>query len=170
MAPMGVGCLRSGKMSSPCGIRAVSKPTDHERDDMKTPATVSPTPDKPDLHDAERALMAEEQVRGRLDEIVQFARTEAQAKELHEVERALYKRLLGLGHALMALFLAEKGTGKVEAGYVTTPEGVELPYHSTRTLKSYLSIFGMVSIPRAYYWGQGADTGWCPLDAELNLP
>jgi len=52
----------------------------------------------------------------------------------------------------------------------TTPEGVDLPYHSTKTRKNYLSIFGKVPIRRAYYWGQGADTGWCPLGAELNLP
>lgn len=137
---------------------------------MKTPAKVAPTPDNPDLHDAERALLAERQVRDRLDEIVRFVRTDAQADEMHEVERAVFSRLLGLGQALMGLFLAEKGTGKVEAGYVTTPMGVDLPYHSIKTRKNYLSIFGTVPIRRAYYWGQGADTGWCPLDAELNLP
>lgn len=121
------------------------------------------------LHLCERTLLAEAAPREQFEAILAFARTVAQGLELHEVERGLFQRLLELGRALLVETVAEKGTGREQAGSaIRTDDGAKVPYHSTKT-RSYLSIFGEVSIPRAYYWQAGA-RGVCPLDGEWNLP
>ena len=138
---------------------------------MKTAGKVAATSESCNLHDTERAFLAEGKVRDKLEAMLGFVRGDAQEQELHEVERELFGRLLSLGRSLLELALVEKGTGKETSGtVVTTPAGERLPYHSIKTRKTYLSIFGAVSIRRAYYWRAGAQDGWYPLDAELNLP
>lgn len=137
---------------------------------MKAETKVSRTPDSSELREAEQALLAEGAARASLETLLGFVRSDAQALELHMVERELFRGVLTLGRRLLALFLAEKGTGKVPEGRATAPWGEELPYHSVKTKKDYLSIFGEVPVRRAYYWEAGAAKGWCPLDAELNLP
>lgn len=135
---------------------------------MTTRATVAQGTDRPELHEAERLVALEGESKGRLEAILEFLRTGAQERELHEVERELLTRLLMLGRTLVQVFVAKKGTGKVPEGRVTRPSGEELPYHSIKA-RGYASIFGEVEIPRAYYWSPG-EKGWFPLDAELNLP
>ena len=138
---------------------------------MKTASKVPNTAEARNLHDTERALLAEESVREKLETMLGFVRSEAQGLELHEVERELFTRLLVLGRSLLELSLAEKGTGKKAVGEdIETPTGEKLPYHSTKTRDSYLSIFGRVGIRRAYYWCPGVKEGYYPLDADLNLP
>jgi len=66
---------------------------------------------------------------------------------------------------LVRYFLAEKGTGRDSR--IQDSQGVELPYHSTRSCR-YYSIFGLLDVSRAYFWRDGE--GVAPLDAELNLP
>jgi hypothetical protein len=121
------------------------------------------------LDSAERLAATEADARNDLEEILAFARTTAQASELHEVERAVFARMLSLGRLVLKAFLAKKGTGRLpEGGRATAPTGESLPFHSIKS-REYLSIFGEIEIPRAYYWGP-AEEGRFPLDAALNLP
>lgn len=104
----------------------------------------------------------------RFNELKQYIYGEAQSQQLHGVERGIFKRLLALGLVLLRAFLAKRGDGRGDAP-VRTREGQELPYQGTRTVP-YFSIFGKLTIKRAYYWVKGVQEGICPLDALLNLP
>jgi hypothetical protein len=92
---------------------------------------------------------------------------------LHQVEEALFRDLLALGHSLLQAFLALAGDGDV--GPTLTLPG-DSPSEPTRTLprldqpraRPYLSIFGDVSIERVCY-GDGPVEA-APLDAQLHLP
>lgn len=87
-------------------------------------------------------------------------------EQLHNVENHLFKSLLQLGKILMNDFIKQRGTGKTKS--LVTTSGEEIPFHSVKDRK-YLSIFGDLNIPRAYFWKSGMP-GTFPLDAELNLP
>ena len=141
---------------------------------MKTQASVAPAPDSAHKTptQSQRILAAEEQAGECFDELLSLVQDSAlrENRELHEVERGVFEQLLRLGKTLVELFVAEKGPGRVGEGEAISPAGVALPYHSLKVRTSYLSIFGSIAIPRAYYWKPGAEKGWCPLDAELNLP
>lgn len=142
----------------------------HERDDMKSADKVATGHELRNLEDVERTLLAEGAARDKLELLLEFARSGAPDRDLHEVERELFAGVLNLGLLLLNVVLAEKGTGKMPAGETTRARtGEELPYHSIKTV-SYLSVFGEASIRRAYYWRKGATEGCCPLDGELNLP
>ena len=85
---------------------------------------------------------------------------ELQDKELHEVEETLFRSLLELGLSFLNAYIDEKGTGKsLEAN---------LPYHKLETW-NYISIFGDMEIPNAYFWKKGYK-GESPIKKELNLP
>jgi hypothetical protein len=137
---------------------------------MTTTSKVATVIEKCNLHDAERAAIAEGAVREKLEAMLSFACGDAQELELHEIERTLFAQVLSLGRSLLEVSLATRGTGRVAGGVIEAPTGEELPYHSTRTLKKYEAIFGTIEIQRAYYWRAGAEAGYYPLDAELNLP
>lgn len=135
---------------------------------MKLNPSIAPGRRDGELQAAERALVAQQDANGIFKELLSFARSGGGGADLHEVERELFVQLLGLGHALLKLVVAKRGTGKVPGGVATTPDGNSLPYHAIKS-RSYLSVFGEIDIPRAYYWTKG-EPGWFPLDAELNLP
>lgn len=99
--------------------------------------------------------------------IVAFVRGSAQAMEIGEVERWLLPMVMEVGRAALAEFVAMKGTGYV-GKEVVDAQNNRCPYirDSDRT---YRSVFGAISIRRAYYHADGFP-GIFPLDAELNLP
>jgi hypothetical protein len=101
-----------------------------------------------------------------IQNLLQFLSTEAKNLELHKVEDQLHKHLLNIGKDLINQFLKEKGTGKKD--FVQTCSGENIPFHSIKP-KNYVSIFGSITISRAYFWKAGYK-GFFPLDAELNLP
>jgi len=136
---------------------------------MKTTKRVAKGTDSQKVDEVERGAVQEAETRDAFEALLRFVRTDAQGLQLHEVERGVFFRLLQLGLTLLRVFLAHKGTGEVVGGRTTTPDGVELPYHGTKPW-TYLSSFGTLTIGRAYYWKEGAEVGWLPLDAELNLP
>lgn len=72
-----------------------------------------------------------------------------------------------LGKSLLEVFVAKQGTGGVGKIFKDA-NGEERDLYSHRT-RLYLSIFGKVTITRAYYWRDKAG-GVYPLDAKLNLP
>ncbi len=110
------------------------------------------------------------------DEIVQDIRTEFESmlqyvqeskeKTADEVERSLFKQLLGLGAQLMLLFFLIRAREYTRTVW-TTKEGMTLPYHGENT-RGYYSIFGKLPLSRPYYYKKGV--GKCsPLDEALSL-
>ena len=94
------------------------------------------------------------------DQISRSLVGELQDKELHEVEEVLFQSLLDLGLSFLNAYIEKKGTGKnLET---------DLPYHKLETWK-YISIFGDMEIPNAYFWEKGYK-GVSPIKEELNLP
>jgi hypothetical protein len=104
---------------------------------------------------------------GEFNRIIEFVTTEALTWELHNVEGELFRRLLKMGRVFLMLFLRSVGTGYV-GRTVTRQDGSVLSYRRT-SFRKYLSIFGEVVIPRAYYLKDG-EAGVFPLEARLNLP
>ena len=110
------------------------------------------------------------------DEIVQDIRTEFESmlqnvqdskeKTADEMERSLFKQLLGLGARLMLLFFILRARDHTRTEWMTK-ESVTLPYHGENR-RSYYSIFGKLSLSRPYYYKKGV--GACsPLDEALSL-
>jgi len=107
------------------------------------------------------------QAQGELNKVIDFVTREALSLELHCVERELFRILLRLGRILLELFLRSVGTGHV--GLTATMENGSVLRYRRGSPRKYLSIFGEVTIVRAYYLKDGAK-GVFPLDAQLNLP
>jgi hypothetical protein len=101
------------------------------------------------------------------NKVLEFVTTEAHVQELHSVEGEIFRMLLRLGRILLELFLCSVGTGRL-GRTVTTEDGSVLVYRRESS-RRYLSIFGEVTILRAYYLKDGRK-GVFPLDAQLNLP
>lgn len=101
-----------------------------------------------------------------LQKLLNFFSNHANTCQLHVVEDQMHKLLLLFGKDLLNQFLVEKGTGKKE--FIKTLENEIIPFHSIKS-RNYLSIFGDITIKRAYFWKPGIK-GIFPLDAELNLP
>ncbi len=114
----------------------------------------------------------EEEIVARLDaqfnDLKGYVFGQAQSEQLHGVERGIFRRLLQLGLLLLGAFLEKRGDGRM-GDQIRTVDGRELKYHGSRTAE-YFSIFGKLTIRRAYYWAVGPGEGVCPLDALLNLP
>jgi hypothetical protein len=92
---------------------------------------------------------------------------EARSQTAYTVELTLFRRLLGLGAALLRLFFVTRAAVR-PAEPVTAPDGTRLTYHDQRPM-TYYSVFGKVCFERHYFTAPG-QTGLCPLDAELSLP
>lgn len=98
--------------------------------------------------------------------IQEFVQGKAMDLELYDLEKGLFRLVMALGRTWMGEVIARHGSGKVE--FVLDALGRKLPYHNDKKT-GYLSIFGLLEIPRAYYWRKDHE-GVCPLDAKLNLP
>jgi len=102
-----------------------------------------------------------------VNEIFGFVRCEALGMEIGEVERRLLSLVMAVGKAALEEFVSEKGTGYA-GKEIMDGQGNRCPYVRVRSC-AYRSIFGTISIPRAYYHTAGSP-GTFPLDGELNLP
>ncbi|MGB6066821.1 MAG: hypothetical protein WBG50_18605 [Desulfomonilaceae bacterium] len=102
-----------------------------------------------------------------VNEILTFVREAAGEMEIGEVERHLLSLVMGVGRAALEEFVAMKGTGYA-GKEINDAQGTRCPYVRDRDC-TYRSIFGAISIPRAYYHAAGAP-GVFPLDGELNMP
>lgn len=100
--------------------------------------------------------------------ILGYLESEAQRKQLHEVEKEIFTQMLHLGRTLLEVFLKIKGDGNVGKTH-TDSLGIVRNLHSSKREKVYHSIFGKVVIKRANYWSKNVHS-LCPLDAMLNLP
>jgi hypothetical protein len=92
---------------------------------------------------------------------------QAQTVTMDQMERSLFRQILHLGYQLLRLFVMVRAEGESHAPLVKRDKTV-LPYHSQKG-RAYFSIFGKLSIERAYFYAWGG-SGHCPLDEALSLP
>ena len=107
------------------------------------------------------------EAREQFNAILDYVLAAAIGYEIHEVEISIHRMVLALGKLLLELFVLSMGTGKT---------GMTLADHNGRTYRylrdsprNYMSLFGEIVIPRAYYYREGQE-GLFPLDPILNLP
>jgi hypothetical protein len=98
--------------------------------------------------------------------MLEYLAKNTHARPIHEVESELFAMVLATGRAALAAFVEQIGMGDVGDRHVDD-EGQARKRHAIRPL-TYRSIFGRVTIRRAYYHGDGE--GLCPLDGMLSLP
>ena len=103
-----------------------------------------------------------------IGDMTNFVTDDALKMELHDVEEALFRKLLALGKNLLREVILQHGNGSV-GKKLQLHDGIELKDKGERPTP-YLSIFGEISILRSYYWSKGCDKGVHPLDSTLNLP
>jgi hypothetical protein len=99
--------------------------------------------------------------------------TADQHQPIHQVEEAIFRRLLVVGRWMLQAFLDMAGTGDVGptvnvAGDSPTDPGQELPRLEQARTRPYLSIFGEIDIERICYGHDRVEAA--PLDAQLHLP
>lgn len=92
---------------------------------------------------------------------------QAQTATMDQMERSLFRQVLHLGYQLLRLFVMKRVEGESHAPLVKRNKTV-LPYHSQKG-RDYYSIFGKLTIERAYFYAWGG-SGRCPLDEALSLP
>ena len=106
-------------------------------------------------------------LRKSFEQIVQFAMCASADTQIHEAEETMLKKMMQMGKEVFKIFLETRGTGSVGAVH-EDGKGKERDLHSYRE-RQYFSIFGKVSITRAYYWRLNAG-GIYPLDSRMNSP
>lgn len=92
---------------------------------------------------------------------------QAQTATMDQMERSLFRYVLHLGYQLLRLFVMVRVESESHAPLVKRDKTV-LPYHSQKG-RDYFSIFGKLTIERAYFYAWGG-SGQCPLDEALSLP
>jgi hypothetical protein len=106
-----------------------------------------------------------------LHELLAFIQDAAeQGQPAHEVERGLWRRLLGLGHQALGLFFDRQGDGDL-GPTLPLPDGRTAQRLEQRHPKDYRSVFGAFRLQRAVYGSrEGQKIDLVPLDARLQLP
>ena len=102
------------------------------------------------------------------ERLFEFVHKHAENYEAHEMEEAVFKKLLPIGLAAMKVYFAEKGTGE-QGEAIVREDGTILPKESGLRKKNYISLFGVIPVPRTCYRKLG-EAGVFPLDQEANLP
>jgi hypothetical protein len=94
----------------------------------------------------------------------------AQGAPVHDVERAIWQRILALGRAALGHFFDLLGTGDL-GDQVTLPDGRTCARLPERHHRRYVSIFGVFRLQRtAYGRREGQKIEFVPLDNRLQLP
>jgi hypothetical protein len=89
---------------------------------------------------------------------------------LHEVELALWKRVLALGWQALHYFLALLGEGD-QGQTLTLPDGSQVERLPQAHLRRYVSVFGEFVLSRVAYGSrEGQKIDFVPLDNRLQLP
>ena len=109
-----------------------------------------------------------ENIRAQVEAVIEFVSGESgQTESAYEVEVRLWREMLVMGQQLMQLFFNKQEEGEERhKGYEV--DGVIYGYRGQRK-RQYVSLFGEVSVGRAYYWNKG-EAGQLPLDEALSLP
>ena len=110
-----------------------------------------------------------ENIQSQVEKLVELVsdETSSQGQTAYEVESQLWESLLAIGQQMMQLFFTMREKTE-ERQAVCEVDGVMYPYRGQRQ-RQYVSLFGEVTIERAYYWKKGAE-GQFPLDEALSLP
>ena len=88
----------------------------------------------------------------------------------HEAERAIWQRVLALGHTALAQFFALQGTGDLGEA-VALPDGQTCERLPELHERRYVSIFGPFTLARTAYGSrEGQKIAFVPLDNRLQLP
>ena len=105
------------------------------------------------------------------DQLLGFVRHAAdQGRPAHEVERAIWDRVLALGREAFALFLRLHGTGDV-GPHVRLPDGSTADRLPAAHARAYRSVFGDFTLTRTCYGTRdGQKIAFVPLDNRLQLP
>ena len=93
--------------------------------------------------------------------------TSSPTQTAYDIESQLWQKLLALGQQLMQLFFKTQEEAE-ERQKAYEVDGVVYPYRGQRK-RQYVSLFGEVTVGRAYYWKKG-EAGQFPLDEALSLP
>ncbi|MFC1960275.1 ISKra4 family transposase [Chloroflexota bacterium] len=102
------------------------------------------------------------------EELFELVSGEAsQNKTAHEIEEQLWWGVLTLGQQLLQTFFTTQEAVE-EPGAVYEANGLSYPYRGQRQ-RTYISLFGKVTVRRAYYWRKGESCQY-PLDEALSLP
>jgi hypothetical protein len=106
-----------------------------------------------------------------LDELQQFLREQAhKGTPVHEVELAVWRRVLMLGREILGQFLAALGTGDM-GPTVDLPDGRKCQRLEELHSRRYVSIFGEFQLQRRVYGSrEGQKIDFVPLDNRLQLP
>lgn len=104
-------------------------------------------------------------IRQEFESMLQYV-YESETRTADEVERSLFRQLLGLGAQLMVLFFSVRASRYGQRPWKTN-EGVEIPYHSEKK-RNYYSIFGKLPCWRPYFYKSGVGES-SPLDEDLSL-
>jgi len=105
---------------------------------------------------------------GALDQLVRSAA--AQGRAAHEVELDIWKQVLAIGHAALALFFHVQGPGDLGPS-ITLPSGQTVMRLEQTHSRDYRSVFGDFVLQRSVYGSrEGQKIEFVPLDARLQLP
>lgn len=102
------------------------------------------------------------------ERLFDFVRKNAEEQEAHEMEAAIFKKLIPIGQAAMKAYFAERGTGDI-GKEIQREDGEILKRESVLRSRQYTSIFGAFPVPRTCYRMAG-EPGVFPLDEAVNLP
>jgi hypothetical protein len=97
-------------------------------------------------------------------------RAAADGQRIDDVERELFRQLLGLGLSLLSAFVAQQGDGGL-GPQAETSDGRVVRRLPERHDRRYVSVFGELTIARAVYGSrEGQKIERTPLDERLGLP
>jgi hypothetical protein len=99
-------------------------------------------------------------------------RLKANVKEgasLNKTEEDIYCHFLKAGRIILQEYVDSLEKNLNHDDFIQNAHGEALPYKKEAE-KEYLSIFGPITIKRAYYWKKDCTEGISPLDHRLNLP
>jgi hypothetical protein len=105
------------------------------------------------------------------DQLLAYVRDAvAQGTPAHEAERAIWQRVLALGHTALAQFFALQGSGDL-GETITLLDGQTCERLPELHDRRYVSIFGPFTLPRTAYGSrEGQKIDFVPLDNRLQLP
>jgi hypothetical protein len=104
-------------------------------------------------------------------EIIGYVEQAVQAGQaVHEVEKALWDRVLALGRQALGMFFRLCGDGD-EGEWVTLAQGRRLRRLEALHPRDYQSVFGRFRLERVVYGSRETQKiEYAPLDARLELP
>ena len=119
---------------------------------------------------AQERFVDKMEVANQMGELEKFVRDAArEGLAAHDVELALFRRVMALGRSLLGAYFASQGSGDVGEHFVM-PDGEILRRDPEPRDREYTTIFGSFTLTRAVYSEGPNQKLVVPLDARLQLP